>query len=183
MMQKLLLVLGLVATLGLLATSAYAQPGPGIRNEVGVPPPTFRADTPRESGPSMPQPGIQRQEPQFIGGPQPSVSGSNGPPTGCNAAGENCTGVTGQPSVSQINALPVPSVTMYNGVGPLPANVARAPTPVGATGVTTPMLPLPTNDAKGPTSVVDGVIESVAQSKEAAVESFINNVENLEVRN
>lgn len=131
-MQKLPLVLGLVATLGLLATSVYAQPGPGLRNEVGVTPPTVRADTPRESAPSMPQPGIQRQEPQFIGGPQPSVSGGNGPPTGCNASGGNCTGVTAQPSVSQIIALPVPSVTMYNGVGPLPANDVKSPTSVGA---------------------------------------------------
>ncbi|MBU3590004.1 hypothetical protein [Polynucleobacter sp. 80A-SIGWE] len=146
----------LIATLGLLATSVYAQPGPGIRNEVGLPPPTVRADTPRESGPStpsaptrdsyfnslpnvyvpaktemphaatpsMPEPAIQRQEPQFIGGPQSAVDGSL--------------------LNDRVNKLPTP-------------------TTVGATGVSTPMPPLPGNDAKGPTSV--GASQSGAQAR------------------
>jgi hypothetical protein len=59
-------------------------------------------------------------------------------------------------------ATPKPPSTMYSGVGPLPANDAKAPTSVGATGAATPkppstmysgVGPLPANDAKAPTSV------------------------------
>jgi hypothetical protein len=68
----------LITSLCLVGASVYAQPGPGIRNEVGLPPPTVRAEMPRESASSMPQPGIQRPEPQFIGGPQPAVGATGG---------------------------------------------------------------------------------------------------------
>ncbi len=66
----------LITSLSLMATSAYAQPS---IPPVGMPPPTVRAEMPREAAPSTPQPAMQRPMPQMNqSGPQPAVGATGG---------------------------------------------------------------------------------------------------------
>ncbi|QWD85853.1 hypothetical protein AOC19_02995 [Polynucleobacter asymbioticus] len=68
MMQKLLLVLGLVASLGMLATSAYAQPS----MSAGASPSVNRPEVSRQLAPSMPSPSGS------MGSPQPAAGATSG---------------------------------------------------------------------------------------------------------
>lgn len=70
----------LITSLCLVSTSIYAQPGPGQRSgDVGMSPPTVRAEMPRESTPSMPQPAMQRPALQMNqSGPQSAVGATGG---------------------------------------------------------------------------------------------------------
>ena len=97
-----------ITSLSLIATSAYAQPS----IPAGVSPPVNRPEVSRQVTPSMPQPAIQRPA------PQPDVGA-----TGGNSGLIIGTGGNG--------ATPKSPSTMYSGVGPLPANDAKAPTSVG----------------------------------------------------
>lgn len=128
----------LITSLGLIATSVYAQPSVP---SVGVPPPTVRAEMPGQGVPSMPQPAMQRPAPQMNQPamqspvPQPAVGA-----TGGNGGNGGSGGLLiGNGGTGGAGATPKPSVTMYNGVGPLPANDAKGPTSVGAAGLATPL--------------------------------------------
>ncbi|QWE09982.1 hypothetical protein [Polynucleobacter sp. es-EL-1] len=105
----------LISALSLIATSAYAQPS----MPAGASPSANRPEVSRQATPSMPQPAMQRPAPQPAVGATGGTGGNGG--NGGLIMGNGGNGAT-----------PKPSVTMYNGVGPLPANVVRAPTPVGA---------------------------------------------------
>ena len=134
----------LITSLSLIATSAYAQP---TIPSVGIPPPTVRAEMPGQGVPSMPQPSIHTPTPQMnSGGPQPSAGGVGGAGgTGGNGGnggllfGNGGNGGTGSVGGNGGDGgrggngpTPKPSVSMYNGVGPLPANDAKAPANVGS---------------------------------------------------
>ena len=141
----------LITSLSLIATSAYAQPS---IPSVGIPPPTVRAEIPGQGMPSMPQPSIHTPTLQInSGGPQPSAGGVGGAGgTGGNGGngglffgngGAGSVGGNGGDSGAGGNggrggngATSKPPSTMYNGVGPLPANDAKAPAGVGS-----PLLP------------------------------------------
>lgn len=126
----------LITSLSLMAVSAYAQPS---IPSVGIPPPTVRAEIPGQGVPSMPQPSMHTPTPQInSGGPQPSPGGVGGAGgTGGNGGdggliiGTGGAGGAGGLLVGN-GETPKPSVTMRSGVGPLPANDAKAPADVGS---------------------------------------------------
>ena len=135
----------LITSLSLMAASAYAQPS---IPSVGIPPPTVRAEIPGQGVPSMPQPSIHTPTPQMnSGGPQPSAGGVGGAGgTGGNGGNGGLLfgnggdgGAGGNGGRGGNGPTPKPSVSMYNGVGPLPANDAKAPANVGS--VLPPPLP------------------------------------------
>lgn len=153
----------LIASLSLLATSAYAQPS----IPAGASPPSNRPDVSREA-PSMPhQSGPQPSRPEpskSMGSPQPAVGATGG--TGGNGGllvGNGGTGGNGgnssRPSRASVaselvvDKIHQPQLSDMIAKAPKPEKAAEGPTSVGATGVSTPMPPMPGNDAKGPTSV------------------------------
>jgi hypothetical protein len=103
----------LIASLGLVAASAYAQPS----MPAGVSPPVNR---PEVSPTSMPQPAMQRPAPQ----PAVGATGGNG------GNGGNGGLMIGNGGNGGNSARPAPPSTISS--GPLPANNAKAPTSVGA---------------------------------------------------
>ncbi len=163
----------LITSLSLIATSAYAQPS---IPSVGIPPPTVRAEIPGQGVPSIPQPEMQRPAPQMnSGGPQPAVGMP--PPHVMRAEMSDKVGGSMNSQLPPNSTFPPASVGATGGTGgnggngglligsggtggaggngatPMPANDVKAPTTVGATGVSTPMPPLPGNDAKSTNNV------------------------------
>ncbi|MBU3590003.1 hypothetical protein [Polynucleobacter sp. 80A-SIGWE] len=109
----------------------------GPQPDVGMPPPhVMRAEMSDKVGGS-----VNSQLPPNSTFPPASVGATGG--TGGNGGngglliGNGGTGGTGGAGGS--GAIPKPPSTMYNGVGPLPANDAKGPTSVGATGLATPL--------------------------------------------
>lgn len=130
-----------ITSLSLIATSAYAQPS----KPAGASPSANRPEVSRPATPSMPQVGSAAKP---LSGPAlnsavPVIESRIVPFTGNDATNSVSAGASG--SVSGVSgsggdgsrggnvATPKPPSTMYSGVGPLPANDAKAPTSVGAT--------------------------------------------------
>ncbi|QWD86262.1 hypothetical protein AOC19_03015 [Polynucleobacter asymbioticus] len=104
----------LIASLGLVAASAYAQPSIPAG---GASPSVNR---PEVSPTSMPQPAMQRPAPQ----PAVGATGGNG------GNGGNGGLMIGNGGNGGNSARPAPPSTISS--GPLPANNAKAPTSVGS---------------------------------------------------
>jgi len=131
----------LITSLSLVAASAYAQPS----IPAGVSPPVNRPEVSRQVTPSMPQVGsaakplsgpalnaaVPAMESRIV--PFTADGATNSVNAGASGSVSGASGSGGDGSRGGNVTTPKPPSTMYSGVGPLPANDAKAPTSVGAT--------------------------------------------------
>ena len=129
----------LITSLSLIAASAYAQPS----MPAGASPSANRPEVSRAVVPSSPQVGAKPLSGPALNAAVPVIESRIVPFTANGATNSVSAGASG--SVSGVSAsggdgsrggnitTPKPPSTMYSGVGPLPANDAKAPTNDGQT--------------------------------------------------